>query len=332
MKRHAIFVDAGYVFAQGSVSLLGKNSNRTQLQLDEAEFVRQVRFLALKQSDGVQLLRVYWYDGARNGPTVDHLALANMQDVKLRLGSINSVGEQKEVDSLLVTDLIDLARNQSICDATLGWELAQGKVIQSSMLPPNTALTDMSMNEIWALPGHPQIIVTGWSSCTGDDPMTSGGVYAAKCWGENIWQQLRPRLNFPAITTQRPTAEISAVKASGRRARPSEGRSRGGPRSEMVVTTIASADPVTSAKEIVDFQQLVRMELPVTGKSLNKEEFVTCGGLRLSEVSFKTMESRLCPGLYFAGELLDLDGITGGFNFQAAWTTGWIAGKAMAGP
>ena len=119
MKRHAIFVDAGYVFAQGSVSLLGKNSNRTQLQLDEAEFVRQLRFLALNQSEGLQLLRVYWYDGARNGPTLDHLALANMQDVKLRLGSINSVGEQKEVDSLLVTDLIDLARNQSICDATL---------------------------------------------------------------------------------------------------------------------------------------------------------------------------------------------------------------------
>ena len=68
----------------------------------------------------------------------------------------------------------------------------------------------------------------------------------------------------------------------------------------------------------------------MTGKSLNKEEFVTCGGVRLGEVNFKTMESRICPGLYFAGELLDLDGITGGFNFQAAWTTGWIAGKAMA--
>ncbi|MCU0771036.1 MAG: NAD(P)/FAD-dependent oxidoreductase [Verrucomicrobia bacterium] len=72
------------------------------------------------------------------------------------------------------------------------------------------------------------------------------------------------------------------------------------------------------------------MELPVTGKSLNKEEFVTCGGVRLSEVNFKSMESRLCPGLYFAGELLDIDGITGGFNFQAAWTTGWIAGQSMA--
>lgn len=119
MKRHAIFVDAGYVFAQGSVSLLGRNSPRTQLKLDEAEIIAQLKSLALGQSVGVQLLRVYWYDGAWNGPTIDHLALANMQDVKLRLGSINSVGEQKEVDSLLVTDLIDLARNQSICDATI---------------------------------------------------------------------------------------------------------------------------------------------------------------------------------------------------------------------
>ncbi len=77
-------------------------------------------------------------------------------------------------------------------------------------------------------------------------------------------------------------------------------------------------------------QQLQRTAFPVTGKSLNKEEFVTCGGVRLREVNFKTMESRVCPGLYFAGEVLDIDGITGGFNFQSAWTTGWIAGEAMA--
>jgi hypothetical protein len=77
-------------------------------------------------------------------------------------------------------------------------------------------------------------------------------------------------------------------------------------------------------------QQLIRTEFPVTGKSLNQDEFVTCGGVRLGEVNFKTMESKVCPGLHFAGELLDIDGITGGFNFQAAWTTGWLAGKAMA--
>jgi predicted Rossmann fold flavoprotein len=76
---------------------------------------------------------------------------------------------------------------------------------------------------------------------------------------------------------------------------------------------------------------LSRTRLPVTGKSLNKDEFVTCGGVNLREVDLKTMQSRLTPGLFFAGEVLDIDGITGGFNFQAAWTTGWIAGKAMAG-
>lgn len=77
--------------------------------------------------------------------------------------------------------------------------------------------------------------------------------------------------------------------------------------------------------------QAVEGEFAVTGKSMFKEEFVTCGGVRLSEVDFKTMESRLVPGLHFAGEVLDVDGITGGFNFQAAWTAGWLAGRAMAG-
>jgi predicted Rossmann fold flavoprotein len=78
-------------------------------------------------------------------------------------------------------------------------------------------------------------------------------------------------------------------------------------------------------------RQLLYSEFAVTGKSLNQDEFVTCGGVRLNEINFKTMESRVCPGLFFAGELLDIDGITGGFNFQAAWTTGWLAGRALAG-
>ena len=77
--------------------------------------------------------------------------------------------------------------------------------------------------------------------------------------------------------------------------------------------------------------QLTGAEFKVVGKSIFKEEFVTCGGVRLSEVDFRTMESRVCPGLHFAGEVLDIDGVTGGFNFQSAWTTGMIAGMAMAG-
>jgi predicted Rossmann fold flavoprotein len=76
-------------------------------------------------------------------------------------------------------------------------------------------------------------------------------------------------------------------------------------------------------------QALLGSEFRITGKSMNKDEFVTCGGVSLDEVNFKTMESRKCPGLYFAGEILDIDGVTGGFNFQSAWTTGWIAGKSI---
>ncbi len=76
--------------------------------------------------------------------------------------------------------------------------------------------------------------------------------------------------------------------------------------------------------------QLLEGRFPVRGKSLNKDEFVTCGGVRLQDVNLKTMESKLVPRLHFAGEVLDVDGVTGGFNFQAAWTTGRIAGEAIA--
>lgn len=71
-------------------------------------------------------------------------------------------------------------------------------------------------------------------------------------------------------------------------------------------------------------------KISVNGKSMFKEEFVTCGGVSLKEINFKTMESKLLPSLFFAGEVLDIDAITGGFNFQAAWTTSFIAGKSIS--
>ncbi len=76
--------------------------------------------------------------------------------------------------------------------------------------------------------------------------------------------------------------------------------------------------------------ELTQGQYFVSGKGVFKEEFVTCGGVDLKEVNFKTMESKISPGLYFAGEILDIDGITGGFNFQSAWTTAYLAGCAMA--
>ena len=67
----------------------------------------------------------------------------------------------------------------------------------------------------------------------------------------------------------------------------------------------------------------------VKGKTTFKEEFVTCGGVSLESIDFNTMQSKLCKNLYFAGEVMDVDGITGGYNFQAAWTTGFIAGQLL---
>ncbi|HSZ34485.1 MAG TPA: NAD(P)/FAD-dependent oxidoreductase [Puia sp.] len=77
-------------------------------------------------------------------------------------------------------------------------------------------------------------------------------------------------------------------------------------------------------------QLLVGHTFKVDGKTTFKEEFVTAGGVRLSEINHHTMESKIWPGLYFAGEILDVDGITGGFNFQHAWSSGFIAGKSIA--
>jgi len=76
--------------------------------------------------------------------------------------------------------------------------------------------------------------------------------------------------------------------------------------------------------------QLTRAEFHVEGRAEFKDEFVTAGGIDLKEVDFRSMQSKLIPGLFFAGEVLDVDGLTGGFNFQNAWTTGYIAGQSLA--
>lgn len=88
---------------------------------------------------------------------------------------------------------------------------------------------------------------------------------------------------------------------------------------------------VLSKRHLESLLQILQSNVyQISGKTTYKEEFVTCGGVCLEEVNFKTMESRLVPGLHFAGEVLDIDGVTGGFNFQNAWTTAWLAGNAMA--
>ncbi len=72
---------------------------------------------------------------------------------------------------------------------------------------------------------------------------------------------------------------------------------------------------------------IIKDEYTVAGKTTFKEEFVTCGGINLKEIDFKTMQSKVISGLYFAGEVVDIDGITGGFNFQNAWSTAWLSAQ-----
>lgn len=119
MQRTAVFVDAGYLFAQGSVLLTGGRQGRECLSIDISAVAQALQKVVQDKSD-FPLLRIYWYDAMRLGrPTPEQMALADFQNIKIRLGQVNSAGEQKGVDALIVTDLADLARNQAMADAVL---------------------------------------------------------------------------------------------------------------------------------------------------------------------------------------------------------------------
>lgn len=117
--RAAVFVDAGYLFAQGSALLAGSGQPRECLALDIPKLVAALKEAA-RASCSLPLLRIYWYDAMRLGrPEPEQSALADANDIKLRLGQINSAGKQKGVDALIITDLAQLARNHAISDAVL---------------------------------------------------------------------------------------------------------------------------------------------------------------------------------------------------------------------
>jgi hypothetical protein len=134
--------------------------------------------------------------GPGNDPILSYLKMSKvLTDIDTW---INQPGHEREIvwlDMWVYREDQDISQSGAICDATLGQELAQGKVLQWSIMPPNTAPTDMSINEIWALPRHPHIIVTGWAGCTGPNPMTKGGTWANMCWAQEIWNQLSPELH-----------------------------------------------------------------------------------------------------------------------------------------
>lgn len=118
MDRTAVFVDAGYLFAAGSHLLVNDKLVRGELHLEHTAILKLLEQIA-SEASGLPLLRVYWYDGTSGVPTPQQLALAYQPGVKLRLGFVNQYGQQRGVDSLIITDLIHLARNRAMADAVL---------------------------------------------------------------------------------------------------------------------------------------------------------------------------------------------------------------------
>ena len=118
VDRVAVFVDAGYLFAQGSKALCGRKLARGTVSIDHQAAIDSLANLA-EEVSGMPLLRIYWYDGTSTGPTAQHNTIADLPRTKVRLGFVNSVGQQKGVDSLIVTDMITLARNRAMASCIL---------------------------------------------------------------------------------------------------------------------------------------------------------------------------------------------------------------------
>jgi len=118
LERVAVFVDAGYLFAASGSLLAGRRATRSELSLDPGAAEDYLRTFAEREA-GLPLLRIYWYDGTDSGPTADHTALMWTQNIKVRLGIVNSYGQQKGVDSLIISDMINLARTGGVATVIL---------------------------------------------------------------------------------------------------------------------------------------------------------------------------------------------------------------------
>jgi predicted Rossmann fold flavoprotein len=177
------------------------------------------------------------------------------------------------------------------------------------------------------------MLVTHWG-------LSGPAVLKLSAWGARVLAGCRYHASLtadflPDLNTARVREELLGFKASQARKRVQTDRRFGIPsrywtrlveHAGIAAETVWANVPNKALTALVT--ELTAARFVITGKGVFKDEFVTSGGVKLTEVDFKSMESKLVPGLYLAGEILDIDGITGGFNFQSAWTTGWLAGNA----
>ncbi len=179
------------------------------------------------------------------------------------------------------------------------------------------------------------LLVTHWG-------LSGPGILRLSAWGARDLQRLEYRfpleINFLHTTTPEQAIEhLSAIKSGQGKKSVAANAQFGLPL--RLWQRLVAATGVAEDRRWADLDkktltqlaaQLCAAVFQIAGKSTFKEEFVTAGGVSLKELNFKTFESKICPNLYLAGEVLDIDAITGGFNFQAAWTGGWLAGRGLA--
>ena len=177
------------------------------------------------------------------------------------------------------------------------------------------------------------VLITHWG-------LSGPGILKISAWGA---RELAGRdYRFDISVNWLPDADPAAVVAEKRRSEAKRQLSSSSPFASIPkrlwLRLLAAADvpdtttwaQLSKAQTTRLLDQLTTSTFAVDGKSTNKDEFVTCGGISLKEINFQTMESKLVHGLFFAGEVIDVDGVTGGFNFQNAWTNGFHAGSAIA--
>ena len=176
------------------------------------------------------------------------------------------------------------------------------------------------------------LLVTHWG-------LSGPAILRLSAWGAlelaKLNYKFTLKVNFSGLDESQVGAQIENLKKEGEKKTVSNAAQFQIPKRlwQSLISDDIASKPYKSLdhKEIDQLlDSICQAKFKINGKSTFKDEFVTAGGVELSEVDFRTMESKVQPGLHFGGEVLNIDAITGGFNFQAAWTTGWLAARGMS--
>ncbi len=271
---------------------LKSENNHFEVRLKQGEYLRGERVLLATGSSakGYQLAKSLGHEIITPLPSLFTFKIKDSRFLRLEGITVNSVGLK------LLGKGKKQPKPQSGSLLITHWGISGLAVLKLSafgakILAQNNYQMLLSIN--WLFPNNPEQVKENLLAIKAEYSQSLQHIssFCPLPLPKRLWQRL---LQFVAISPQKKWSEVS--------------------KNELVKL----------AKE------LTQGEYRILGKGVFKDEFVTCGGVNLKEVNFSTMESKICPNLHLAGEILDIDGITGGFNFQSAWTTGWLAGTALA--